>query len=206
VSKDGQRLIYNPKLARHISQIKMLLIQMTGLSGAGKSSIASLTRDNLAVLGYKVQLLDGDECRLHLCHDLGFSKSDRMENVKRLGYVGLLLAQHGVITIMAAINPYEEAREALKNKSKLTKTVFIDCPLDVTIQRDPKGLYRKAFLPAGHPEHVAHFTGVSDPYEPPAKPDLVIHTNEESKEESAMRLTKFILQEIQPLYSADSTE
>jgi adenylylsulfate kinase len=174
----------------------MLLIQMTGLSGAGKSSIANLVRDTLVGIGYKVELLDGDECRRELCHDLGFSKADRLENIRRLGVVGLLLAKHGVITVLAAINPYEEAREALKNKSPLVKTVFIDCPLSVTTERDTKGLYRKAMLPPGHPEHIDHFTGVSDPYEIPAQPDLVIKTDTESKEQSAKRLMDFIMKNI----------
>ncbi|MEI9943542.1 MAG: adenylyl-sulfate kinase [Chitinophagaceae bacterium] len=174
----------------------MLLIQMTGLSGAGKSSIATLAGDMLTGLGYKVELLDGDECRRQLCHDLGFSKADRLENIRRLGFVGLMLAKHGVISILAAINPYEEARAALKNKSPLTKTVFIDCPLAITQQRDTKGLYRKALLPSEHPEHIKHFTGISDPYETPDEPDLTIKTNTETVEQSAKRLSDFILQTI----------
>jgi adenylylsulfate kinase len=171
----------------------MLLIQMTGLSGAGKSSIAHITKETLTGLGYKVELLDGDDYRQHLCYDLGFSKADRIENIRRLGFVGLMLAKHGVISILAAINPYEEAREALKNKSPLTKTVFIDCPINITIGRDPKGLYRKALLPPEHPDHIMHFTGISDPYEVPSQPDLVIQTQTETKEQSAKKLIDFIL-------------
>lgn len=170
---------------------------MTGLSGAGKSSIAVMVGDALAVMGYKVELLDGDHYRRHLCRDLGFSKQDRLENIRRLGFVGLLLARHGVIAILAAINPYEEARAALKNDSPCVKTVFIDCPVEITAQRDTKGLYRKALLPADHPEHIGHFTGISDPYEAPVQPDLVIQTAIETKEQSAKRLTDYILQTIQ---------
>jgi adenylylsulfate kinase len=169
---------------------------MTGLSGAGKSSIASLTQHNLTNLGYKVQLLDGDECRRELCHDLGFTRTDRMENIKRLGYVGLLMAKQGVISILAAINPYQEARQILQNKSHLIKTVFIDCPVQITAQRDTKGLYRRALLPIDDPAHVGHFTGISDPYEAPPQPDLHIQTHTESPEQSAKRLTDFILQNI----------
>jgi adenylylsulfate kinase len=143
-----------------------------------------------------VQLLDGDECRRELCKDLGFSKEDRLENIRRLGFVGLMLARHNVISILAAINPYEEARTALKTKSPLTSTVFIDCPLTITKQRDPKGLYRRALLPPDHPEHITHFTGISDPFEPPFQPDLIINTHKETSEESARRLTDFILQKI----------
>jgi adenylylsulfate kinase len=182
----------------------MLFIQMTGLSGAGKSSIATITRDTLIASGYKVELLDGDEYRRELCHDLGFSKADRLENIRRLGFVGLLLAQHGVISIMAAINPYEEARKALKDKSPLTETVFIDCPLETIMQRDPKGLYRKALLPSGHPDHIAHFTGISDPYESPHHPDLIIRTDTETKQQSAKRLIDFILQKIEMTHDQSS--
>ena len=171
----------------------MLLIQMTGLSGAGKSSIAAITCDTLTGLGYKAELLDGDDYRRHLCHDLGFAKADRLENIRRLGFVGLLLARHGIISILAAINPYEEARAALRDKNPCVKTVFIDCPIAITTQRDPKGLYRKALLPAGHPDHINHFTGISDPYEAPLYSDLTIHTAAESREQSAKQLIDFIL-------------
>jgi adenylylsulfate kinase len=176
--------------------IQMLLIQMTGLSGAGKSSIAHIARETLTGLGYKVELLDGDDYRQHLCHDLGFSKADRIENIRRLGFVGLMLAKHGVISILAAINPYEEARDALKRASPLTKTVFIDCPLSVTKQRDPKGLYRRALLPIEDPDYIEHFTGISDPYEVPDQSDLVIQTHSETPEQSAKHLTDFIIQTI----------
>ncbi|MEP6948916.1 MAG: adenylyl-sulfate kinase [Ginsengibacter sp.] len=135
----------------------MLLIQMTGLSGAGKYSIAHLAKGTLTGLGYKLELPDGDDSRRNLCYDLGFSRADRRENIRRLGFVGLMLAKHGVISILAAINPYEEVREALKNKPPLTKAVFIDCPLYITTQRDTKGLYRKALLPKEHPDHIMHY-------------------------------------------------
>lgn len=166
---------------------------MTGLSGAGKSSIAQLSREMLTGMGYKVELMDGDDYRKHLCCDLGFSKADRLENIRRLGFVGLTLAKHGVIAILAAINPYEEARDALKSASPLTKTVFIDCPINITKQRDTKGLYRRALLPVNHPDHIEHFTGISDPYEVPEHPDLVIKTHTETLEQSAKHLTDFII-------------
>jgi adenylylsulfate kinase len=172
----------------------MLLIQMTGLSGAGKSTIAHLAREILIDLGYKVELLDSDKYRQHLCRDLGFSKDDRLENIRRLGFVAFTLARQGIISILAAINPYEEARDALKRASPLTKTVFIDCPLSVTKQRDSKGLYRRALLPMEDPDHIEHFTGISDPYEVPEHPDLVIQTHMETPEQSAKRLADFIIQ------------
>jgi adenylylsulfate kinase len=171
----------------------MLLIQMTGLSGAGKSSIALLTQNNLTGLGYKVEVLDGDHYRQHLCHDLGFSKVDRMENIRRLGFVGLTLAKHGIISILCAINPYEESRIALRKSSPLTRTVYIECPINIIKQRDPKGLYRRALLPEGHPDHIKHFTGISDPYEVPVYPDLKIQTQTETPEQSAKILTDYII-------------
>jgi adenylylsulfate kinase len=174
----------------------MLLIQMTGLSGAGKSTIAQATKTILTDLGYKVELLDGDDYRKHLCRDLGFSKSDRLENIHRLGFVGLTLAKHGIISILAAINPYEEARKNLQEKKPFVKTVFISCPLSITSQRDPKGLYRRAFLPEEHPDYIGHFTGISDPFEPPQNPDLILHTDTQTVEVSAKILVDFILEQV----------
>ena len=172
---------------------------MTGLSGAGKSSIAKIAKANLEKLGYKVELLDGDDYRKDLCKDLGFSKQDRIENIRRMGFAGLLLAKHNVISILAAINPYEEARDALKKASSLVKTVFIDCPVNIAEQRDTKGLYRRALLPTNHPEHIEHFTGISDPYEVPEKPNLVIKTNIDTPEQSAKYLVDFIIDSIQKM-------
>jgi adenylylsulfate kinase len=174
----------------------MLLIQMTGLSGAGKSTISQAAKNILTQLGFKVELLDGDDYRQHLCRDLGFSKADRLENIRRLGFVGLTLAKHDVIAILAAINPYEEARAALRQKSPNVKTVFVDCPLSITTERDTKGLYRKALLPDNHPEHIGHFTGISDPYEPPLNPDLILATNTQSVEDSTATLVAFIMKSI----------
>ncbi|HVZ96405.1 MAG TPA: adenylyl-sulfate kinase [Chitinophagaceae bacterium] len=177
----------------------MLLIQLTGLSGAGKTTIAKMAKGSLEKLGYNVELLDGDEYRKHLCKDLGFTRNDRIENIRRMGTVGLLLARHGIISIMAAINPYEEARKALKDSGASVKTVFIDCPVDIAQKRDTKGLYRRAYLPEDHPEHLTHFTGVSDPFEIPVDPDLVIKTDRESPEQSSERLADFIVKSIQKM-------
>lgn len=175
----------------------MLLIQMTGLSGAGKSTIAQATKNQLIALGYKVELIDGDDYRRHLCRDLGFSKADRLENIHRLGFVGLTLARHGIISILAAINPYEEARQLLKKKSPLVQTVFIDCPLSITTVRDPKGLYRKALLPPEHPDYIGHFTGISDPFEPPQNPDLILTTHTQTIKVSVQSLVDFIIHKIE---------
>lgn len=174
---------------------------MTGLSGAGKSTIAQAAQKQLIDLGYKVELIDGDEYRRHLCRDLGFSKADRLENIHRLGFVGLTLARHGIITILAAINPYEEARQLLKKKSDLVQTVFIDCPLSITTARDPKGLYRKALLPPEHPDYIEHFTGISDPFEKPQNADLIIATDKRTIEDSVQALVDFIIYKIKLINS-----
>lgn len=181
----------------------MLLIQLTGLSGAGKTTLARAAQQKLVALGYKVEIIDGDEYRLHLCGDLGFSKADRIENIRRLGFVGCTLARHGVIALLAAINPYQEAREFLQKTHPFVRTVYVSCPLPVLKKRDVKGLYRRALLPEGHPERLEHFTGISDPYQIPPDPDLTLQTNVESLETSAGRLVAYILGEIHPAPSPE---
>lgn len=171
----------------------MLLIQMTGLSGAGKTTLALAAQQSLTTLGYQVEVIDGDEYRRSLCGDLGFSREDRIENIARLGFVGLTLVRHGVIVILAAINPYKVSREALCLKGSFVKTVHVSCPLEILKNRDVKGLYKRALLPRGHPERLDYFTGISDPYEAPIHPDLTLNTGKETPDESAQRLTTFIL-------------
>ncbi len=180
----------------------MLLIQLTGLSGAGKTTLARAAEQKLTALGYKVEIIDGDEYRGHLCGDLGFSKADRIENIRRLGFVGCTLARHGVIALLAAINPYQEARESLQKAHPFVRTVYVSCPLPVLKKRDVKGLYERAMLPDDHPEKLDHFTGVSDPYEIPVNPNLTLHTDKETPDYSASRLVDFILNEINPGASA----
>ncbi len=158
-------------------------------------------------LGYKVEVIDGDVYRSHICSDLGFSKADRMENIRRLGFIGLTLARQGVIAILAAINPYEEARAALHKESPLVKTVYLSCSLDALSKNDTKGLYKRALLPRDHPDHLDNFTGISAPYEPPPTADLVLHTHEETEDTSLQKLLTFIFEQINsassPLASLD---
>lgn len=175
----------------------MLLIQLTGLSGAGKSTIAKMTKDILIKKGMKTEILDGDEFRKTLCKDLSFTKNDRIENIMRLGVVGNLLARNGIITVLAAINPYEEARNELKNYGPHVKTVLIECDLDILISRDTKDLYKKALLPDGHPDKINNLTGVNDPFERPAQPDLIIDSGKSSAESCAEKLADFIMKETQ---------
>ena len=174
----------------------MLLLQLTGLSGAGKTTLACAVQQHLLPLGFKVELIDGDVYRQTLCRDLGFSKADRVENIRRLGFVGLQMMRHEVIVLLAAINPYETARAQLAAQSPNVKTIYVACPIPVLTERDTKGLYRRAALPPDDPQHVAHFTGVSDPYEVPLQPDLTIDTSQETIENATQRIIDFILKQI----------
>jgi adenylylsulfate kinase len=172
---------------------KGLMIQMTGLSGAGKSTIAQEAAIILRKKGYKVELIDGDYYRQHLCKDLGFSKADRNENIRRLGFVGNVLSNNGVICILAAINPYEEVRKEIRSMGNYVKTVFVKADITTAIDRDPKGLYKKALLPDDHPDKIPNFTGISDPFESPLVCDLTLNTDKESERQSANKLVKFVL-------------
>tara|TARA_A100001515_G_C4583714_1_gene213818 strand:+ start:714 stop:1445 length:732 start_codon:yes stop_codon:yes gene_type:complete len=173
-----------------------LSIQMTGLSGSGKTTIARLVQQRLRKKGLQVEVIDGDEYRAGICQDLGFSKEDRNTNIKRLGFVSKVLARNGVISIISAINPYDEVRKELNQLEDNFKTVYISCDLKTLKQRDTKGLYRKALLPDGHPEKIYNFTGISDPFEEPINPDLMINTSNEDIEHSSYKLENFILKAI----------
>ena len=158
-------------------------IWFTGLSGAGKSTMAQLMERRLRARGCKVELLDGDVVRTHLSKGLGFSKEDRDENIRRIGFVCELLSRNGVIAIGAAISPYRAIRGELRAKIGHFVEVYMQCPLEVLIQRDAKGLYKKAL--AGE---IRQFTGVSDPYEEPISPEITVHSAVETPEEGAARI------------------
>jgi adenylylsulfate kinase len=170
----------------------MPLFQMTGLSGAGKSSIANLLKDRLLGMNLKVEIIDGDEFRKILCADLGFSKDDRIENIKRLGFVANLLSRNEIITIIAAINPYNIARNELKTLYD-AKLIYLKCDVETLRKRDTKGLYERAFLPENHPDKIHNLTGVNDTFEEPENPDLVIDTSQETLEESLEKVLTFIV-------------
>jgi len=162
---------------------KGFVLWFTGLSGAGKSTVSQMLAERLRMHGAKVELLDGDEVRTHLSKGLGFSKEDRDENIRRIGYVCHLLARNGAIAIAAAISPYRGVREELRARIPDFVEVYAECPLEVLASRDVKGLYRKAL--AGE---IKQFTGVSDPYEPPLDPEVTIRSAEETPQQSADRI------------------
>lgn len=158
----------------------MLTIWFTGLSGSGKTTIGRECKRITEAQGHKVELLDGDEYREGLCRDLGFSKRDRDENIHRLSFVSNILNRNGIVSIVTAISPYNEAREkAKKLLGDNMVLVYCSCPLDILKDRDTKGLYRKAL--AGE---ITNLTGVGDPYEPPMFPDIVCNTDKEEIKES----------------------
>ena len=173
-----------------------MIIQFCGLSGAGKTTLAQLAKKKLKEQNIPVEIIDGDVYRTFICKDLGFSKADRMENIRRLAFVAYTFSSHDITAIICAINPYEEVREEIKNKYPDVKTVFINCSIDELKKRDTKGLYKKAFLPEGHADKIHNLTGVNDPFDIPSKPDLIINTHQENSEESANKLVKFIQKNI----------
>lgn len=156
---------------------------LTGLSGAGKSTLAEHLARELAERGRGVEVLDGDVVRTHLSKGLGFSREDRDANILRIAFVAALLTRHGVGVITAAISPYAEARAQARAMIGNFIEVYVRCDLDELVRRDVKGLYKKAL--AGE---IAHFTGVSDPYEEPRHPDLTVDSGRESVEESMTRI------------------
>lgn len=156
---------------------------LTGLSGAGKTTIARLLEKRFRDLEARVEVLDGDLVRTYLSKGLGFTKEDRDENIRRIGFVCELLSRNGVIVIVAAISPYRAVREEIRGRIPKFVEVFIHCPLDVLIERDPKGLYKRAL--AGE---LGNFSGISDPYEPPLFPEVTVNSSLESPEESTTKI------------------
>ena len=163
------------------------VLWLTGLSGAGKSTVAAKLAPALAERGHRVELLDGDEVRTNLCQGLGFSRADRDTNIARIGYVAGKLAKHGVAVLVAAISPYRQARDQVRAGVDRFVEVHVAAPLAACAQRDPKGLYAKAL--AGE---LQHFTGVSDPYEAPLRPEIILHTETESVDDSVHQVLEWL--------------
>ena len=169
-----------------------MIIQFCGMSGAGKTTLAEHTKAKLVLLNIAVEIIDADEYRKYIIKDLGFTKADRFENIRRLAFMANKFSQHNIITIICAINPYEEIRQETKNKYTQVKTVFINCEMQELVKRDTKGLYKKAALPDNHAGKLHNLTGVNDPFEKPTNADLIINTDLESIETSTGKIVTFI--------------
>ncbi len=169
-------------------EYKGATIWMTGLSGSGKSTVANMLAKRLRAVGARVEILDGDVVRTNLSKGLGFSKEDRDTNIRRIGFVCNLLSRNGVFAIAAAISPYRAVRDEVRAAAGDFVEVFADCPLDTLVERDAKGLYKKAL--AGE---IKNFTGVSDPYEPPESPEVRVDSSQQTAEESTESVWQYLI-------------
>jgi adenylylsulfate kinase len=173
-------------------------VWFTGLSGAGKSTVAEMLFHEFQARGMKTEILDGDVVRQNLSKGLGFSKEDRDLNILRIGFVAGLLTRNGVATICCPISPYREARDAVRAQIGDFVEIYVHATVEeIAAHRDPKGLYKKAL--AGE---ITGFTGVDDPYEAPEHPELVLNTLEETPQESL----QFVLTTLVKLGYLDSAE
>lgn len=163
------------------------VLWFTGLSGAGKSTIAELVVERLRSRHAPVELLDGDVVRTHLSKGLGFTKEDRDTNVRRIGWVAGLLSRYGVGVVTAAISPYAAVRDEARAMATNFIEIFVDAPLEEVRHRDVKGLYARA-----ERGEIPNFTGVSDPYEPPVAPELHLRTDLETPQESAEKVLAYL--------------
>jgi bifunctional enzyme CysN/CysC len=171
-----------------IEQQHGLTVWFTGLSGAGKTTICRAVATELLAHGLQVEVIDGDVIRNYLCKDLGFSKQDRDENIRRIAFVSQLLARNGTIVLVSAISPYREGRDRARKSIGDFVEVYVSTPLDVCEVRDPKDLYKKA-----RSGKIHGFTGVDDPYEPPLAAEIVCNTDRESTRESSSKVVASVL-------------
>jgi adenylylsulfate kinase len=162
-------------------------IWLTGLSASGKTTLARSLENSLLARGLKVQVLDGDVIRTNLCEGLGFSRTDREINLRRIAFVAGLLVHHGIVVVVSAITPFQSIRAEARRKIGEFVEVYLNCPLEICIQRDPKGLYRKAL--AGQ---IHNFTGIDDPYETPQHPEIEVKTHEENPESCLHKILAFL--------------
>jgi len=158
-------------------------VWFTGLPCSGKTTLALKVNEALRQRGYSPEHLDGDVTRVYLAKGLGFSRADRDENIRRVGFVCSLLTRHGVVTTASFVSPYRAVRREIREMIGSFFEVYVKCPLEVCVARDVKGMYRKAL--AGE---IPSFTGVSDPYEEPEAPELVIESDRETEADSVARI------------------
>jgi adenylylsulfate kinase len=170
---------------------KGLTVWFTGLSSSGKTTISKLAAAQLRSKGWRVEVLDGDAIRATLCRDLGFTRPDREENLRRIAFVAELLRRNGVIVLVAAISPYQSIRDEIRGQSSRFVEVYVNAPLAVCEKRDVKGLYRKA-----RNHELKNVTGIDDLYEPPLNPEVECRTDQESIDESVEKVTQFILRSL----------
>lgn len=179
--KNGENL-YLMKNIQDIQQLRGVTVWFTGLPSSGKSTIARALERRLKEGGLKVELLDGDVVRTHLSRGLGFSREDRDLNIKRIGFVCHLLTRNGIIAIASAISPYRETRDSNRRMIGQFIEVYVKTPLEECEKRDVKGLYQKA-----RKGEIKEFTGVDDPYEEPAHPEVICETLKESPEDCVVK-------------------
>jgi adenylylsulfate kinase len=186
----GEEPVHRPVRVAPLARGKT--VWLTGLPSAGKSTIAWGVAERLAEAGHRVQILDGDEIRKYLTNDLGFSRSDREENVRRTGFVARMLAAHGVVTLVPVIAPYAASRDRVRAHHVENGVdyveVYVATPVAVCVSRDVKGLYAKQRV-----GELRGLTGVDDPYEPPRHPELILPTHEQTVAESIDMLYGFLL-------------
>lgn len=162
---------------------KGVTLWFTGLPCSGKSAVADRVAEILKDRGYRVERLDGDIVRQSLTRDLGFSREDRNENIRRVTFVAKLLTRNGVFVLTSFISPYRDIRAHAREEIGNFLEVYTKCPLDACIQRDIKGMYKKAME-----GKIKEFTGVSDPYEEPLNPEVLLETDKETLEESTAKV------------------
>ncbi len=162
-------------------------VWFTGLPCSGKSTIADRVAEILKEKGYKVERLDGDILRKHISKDLGFSKEDRFENLRRAGFIAKLLTRNGVIVLASFVSPYKEIREELKKEIGNFIEIYVRASRETCIKRDVKGMWKKAMN-----GEIKNFTGWDDPYEEPENPDLIIDTDNEEIDKSVNKVLELL--------------
>lgn len=172
---------------RNNNNKKGFVLWLTGFSAAGKTTIADQVFELLNKMNVNIERLDGDIARKNLTEDLGFSKEDRDENIRRIGFVANLLSRNNVGVIASFISPYRKQREDLKSQVNNFIEVFVDAPLEVCEKRDPKGMYKKARL-----GEIKKFTGISDPYESPLNPSIHLRTDSSPPEDCARVILDYL--------------